>query len=166
MNGSPAFERAHDDYSAILLKALADRLAEAFAERLHERVRKEFWGYAADETLSNEELIAESYRGIRPAPGYPACPDHTEKGSALVSCWTWTAPPGFTLTENFRHDPDGGGERLVFQPSRSALFRRGPAGSGSGRRLRPAQGLDAWRRRKSGWRRIWAMSRRNRTRRL
>ena len=75
-----AFERDHDDYRAILLKALADRLAEAFAERLHERVRREFWGYAADETLSNDDLIAENYCGIRPAPGYPACPDHTEKG--------------------------------------------------------------------------------------
>ncbi len=74
-----AFERTHDDYSAILLKALADRLAEALAERLHERVRTEFWGYAADERLSNDDFIAENYRGIRPAPGYPACPDHTEK---------------------------------------------------------------------------------------
>ena len=73
------FEAAHDDYNAIMVKALADRLAEAFAERMHERVRKEFWGYAPDESLSNEELIAEAYRGIRPAPGYPACPDHTEK---------------------------------------------------------------------------------------
>ncbi|MDM4768254.1 methionine synthase [Pelomonas sp. SE-A7] len=69
----------HDDYSAIMLKALADRLAEALAERLHQRVRTEFWAYAADESLSNEELIAESYRGIRPAPGYPACPDHLVK---------------------------------------------------------------------------------------
>src|SRR4029434_9351989 len=66
------FEQAHDDYSSIMLKALADRLAEAFAERLHERVRREFWGYAADERLSNEQLIREEYRGIRPAPGYPA----------------------------------------------------------------------------------------------
>jgi 5-methyltetrahydrofolate--homocysteine methyltransferase len=73
------FEGRHDDYAAIMAKALADRLAEAFAERMHERVRKEFWGYAADERLSNEELIGEKYRGIRPAPGYPACPDHTEK---------------------------------------------------------------------------------------
>ncbi|MFP4649200.1 MAG: methionine synthase [Halorhodospira sp.] len=73
------FEAANDDYSAIMLKALADRLAEAFAERLHERVRKEFWGYAADEDLANEDLIKERYQGIRPAPGYPACPDHTEK---------------------------------------------------------------------------------------
>jgi 5-methyltetrahydrofolate--homocysteine methyltransferase len=69
----------HDDYSAIMLKALADRLAEAFAERLHQRVRTEFWGYAADEALSNEDLIAEKYRGICPAPGYPACPDHRVK---------------------------------------------------------------------------------------
>jgi 5-methyltetrahydrofolate--homocysteine methyltransferase len=69
----------HDDYSAIMLKALADRLAEAFAERLHQRVRTELWGYAPDEALSNEDLIAEKYRGIRPAPGYPACPDHRVK---------------------------------------------------------------------------------------
>jgi len=73
------FEAAHDDYSAILLKALADRLAEALAERMHQRVRTEIWGYAADEALDNEGLIAERYRGIRPAPGYPACPDHSEK---------------------------------------------------------------------------------------
>jgi 5-methyltetrahydrofolate--homocysteine methyltransferase len=75
-----AFEAAHDDYSAIMLKVLADRLAEAFAERLHERVRREFWSYAADERLSSNQLIEEAYRGIRPAPGYPACPDHTAKG--------------------------------------------------------------------------------------
>jgi len=73
------FDAVHDDYSAILLKALADRLAEAFAERLHERVRREFWGYAADEDLTAADLIGERYRGIRPAPGYPACPDHSEK---------------------------------------------------------------------------------------
>ena len=75
------FKRANDDYSAIMVKALADRLAEAFAERLHQRVRQEFWGYAADEALRAEDLIAEKYRGIRPAPGYPAQPDHTEKGT-------------------------------------------------------------------------------------
>jgi 5-methyltetrahydrofolate--homocysteine methyltransferase len=75
------FEADHDDYSAIMLKALADRLAEAFAERLHQRVRTELWGYAADEALSNEALIAEKYRGIRPAPGYPACPDHGVKAA-------------------------------------------------------------------------------------
>ncbi|MEJ2131518.1 MAG: vitamin B12 dependent-methionine synthase activation domain-containing protein, partial [Gammaproteobacteria bacterium] len=73
------FEADHDDYGAIMVKALADRLAEAFAERMHERIRREFWGYAADEKLSRAELVSEAYRGIRPAPGYPACPDHTEK---------------------------------------------------------------------------------------
>ncbi|HQD57448.1 MAG TPA: vitamin B12 dependent-methionine synthase activation domain-containing protein, partial [Candidatus Competibacteraceae bacterium] len=99
-----AFERAHDDYSAILLKALADRLAEALAERMHERVRQEFWGYAADERLSNEELIAESYRGIRPAPGYPACPDHTEKG---LLWWLLDVDRniGLHLTESFAMTP-------------------------------------------------------------
>jgi 5-methyltetrahydrofolate--homocysteine methyltransferase len=74
------FESKNDDYNAIMLKALADRLAEAFAEHLHERVRKEFWGYAAAEQLTSGDLIAETYRGIRPAPGYPACPDHLAKG--------------------------------------------------------------------------------------
>jgi 5-methyltetrahydrofolate--homocysteine methyltransferase len=95
-----AFERDHDDYSSILVKALADRLAESFAERMHQRVRKEFWGYASDETLSNQELIAEQYRGIRPAPGYPACPDHTEK--ALL--WKLIDPEhnaAITLTDSF-----------------------------------------------------------------
>jgi 5-methyltetrahydrofolate--homocysteine methyltransferase len=73
------FEDAHDDYSSIMLKSLADRLAEAFAEQMHERVRKDLWGYAADEHLDNVALIREEYRGIRPAPGYPACPEHTVK---------------------------------------------------------------------------------------
>ena len=95
-----AFEAAHDDYNAILLKALADRLAEAFAERLHERVRKEFWGYAPAEALSNQELIREGYQGIRPAPGYPACPDHSEK-AALFALLEAPARAGMTLTESF-----------------------------------------------------------------
>ena len=73
------FEKDHDDYNSIMIKALADRLAEAFAEYLHKKVRTEYWGYGVEETLSNEELIKEGYKGIRPAPGYPACPDHTEK---------------------------------------------------------------------------------------
>jgi 5-methyltetrahydrofolate--homocysteine methyltransferase len=94
------FEAKHDDYSAIMLKALADRLAEAFAEHLHHRVRTEFWGYAADESLSSEDLIAEKYRGIRPAPGYPACPDHTEKGD-LFKLLAADANAGLTLTESF-----------------------------------------------------------------
>jgi hypothetical protein len=74
------FHKTHDDYSSIMLKSLADRLAEAFAEYLHALVRREHWGYAADESLDSAALIAEEYQGIRPAPGYPACPDHTEKG--------------------------------------------------------------------------------------
>ncbi len=94
-----AFKADNDDYSAILLEALADRLAEAFAERLHERVRREFWGYAADERLDNAALIAESYRGIRPAPGYPACPDHTEKAT-LFDLLDATAVTGVQLTES------------------------------------------------------------------
>ena len=94
------FKADKDDYNAILLSALADRLAEAFAERLHQRVRKEFWGYAPDESLGNDELIAETYRGIRPAPGYPAQPDHTEKGT-LFRVLDAEAPAGVKLTENF-----------------------------------------------------------------
>jgi 5-methyltetrahydrofolate--homocysteine methyltransferase len=94
-----AFERENDDYSAIMLKALADRLAEAFAELMHTRVRREFWGYAADEQLSNEELIAEKYQGIRPAPGYPACPDHTEKGPLFALLGAEEI--GMSLTESY-----------------------------------------------------------------
>ena len=95
-----AFEAAHDDYSAILFKSLCDRLAEAFAERMHQRVRKEFWGYAADETLGNDQLIKEEYRGIRPAPGYPACPEHSEKG-ALFDLLDVPDRIGVSLTENY-----------------------------------------------------------------
>ena len=99
-----AFEAAHDDYSAILFKSLCDRLAEAFAEHLHLRVRREFWGYASEEALANDELIEEKYQGIRPAPGYPACPEHSEKGAAVrgarrdrrtsASCSPRTSPCG------------------------------------------------------------------------
>jgi 5-methyltetrahydrofolate--homocysteine methyltransferase len=98
------FEAAYDDYSSIMLKALADRLAEAFAERMHERVRREFWGYAADETLDSEALIREAYRGIRPAPGYPACPDHTEK-AAIWSLLDVERAAGIRLTESFAMFP-------------------------------------------------------------
>ena len=98
------FAAAHDDYNAILLKALADRLAEAFAERLHERVRREFWGYAPDEHLTNDDLIAEEYRGIRPAPGYPACPDHTEK-PGLFRLLDAEHTVGVTLTESMAMVP-------------------------------------------------------------
>ena len=98
------FEKDNDDYSAIMLKALADRLAEAFAERMHERVRKEFWGYDKDETLSNEALIDEKYKGIRPAPGYPACPDHTEK-KMLFELLEGKKNTGIFLTESFAMYP-------------------------------------------------------------
>jgi 5-methyltetrahydrofolate--homocysteine methyltransferase len=97
------FEADHDDYSSIMLKALADRLAEAFAERLHQRVRTELWGYAADEVLSHEQLIAEQYRGIRPAPGYPACPDHSVKRAMFT---TLAAPDiGMGLTDSLAMTP-------------------------------------------------------------
>jgi 5-methyltetrahydrofolate--homocysteine methyltransferase len=95
-----AFERAHDDYNAILLKALADRLAEASAEYFHEQVRRLHWGYASQESLTGEELIGEAYRGIRPAPGYPACPDHTEKAT-LWRLLDVERNAGITLTEGF-----------------------------------------------------------------
>ena len=94
------FEAEHDDYQSIMLKVLADRLAEAFAEHMHERVRKEFWGYEPQESLANDELIREKYRGIRPAPGYPACPDHTEK----ATLWELLEPDtnaGMSITESF-----------------------------------------------------------------
>jgi len=93
----------HDDYSAIMLKAIADRLAEAFAECLHHRVRTDLWGYAAGESLSNEDLIGEKYKGIRPAPGYPACPDHSVKKDmfALLQC----EEVGMTVTESLAMTP-------------------------------------------------------------
>ncbi|KQZ55312.1 methionine synthase [Rhizobium sp. Root149] len=94
------FERANDDYSSIMVKALADRFAEAFAERMHEQVRREYWGYAKDEQFSNEELVAEAYAGIRPAPGYPAQPDHTEKRT-LFDLLDAEKTTGVTLTESY-----------------------------------------------------------------
>ncbi len=118
------FEADHDDFSGILLKALADRLAEAFAEHLHERVRKEFWGYAADETLSNDELIREKYRGIRPAPGYPACPDHTEKGP-LFELLQAPERAGIRLTESFAMTPGAAVSGFYFSHPRSVYFGMG-----------------------------------------
>jgi 5-methyltetrahydrofolate--homocysteine methyltransferase len=114
------FKRANDDYSAIMVKALADRLAEAFAERLHYRVRTEFWGYAPDETLSNADLIAEKYRGIRPAPGYPAQPDHSEK--ATLFRLLYTERIGVSLTENFAMWPGAAVCGLYFSHPSSSYF--------------------------------------------
>ncbi len=115
------FEADHDDYNAILLKALADRLAEAFAERLHQRVRTEFWGYARDETLDNEALIDETYRGIRPAPGYPACPEHSEKAT-LFRLLDATGNAGMTLTENFAMLPTAAVSGYYFSHPKSQYF--------------------------------------------
>ncbi len=118
------FERDHDDYSSIMLKALADRLAEAFAERLHERVRKEFWGYAPTENLDNEALIDERYRGIRPAPGYPACPDHTEKG-LLWELLDVKRNTGIELTENYAMVPTAAVSGWYFAHPQARYFGLG-----------------------------------------
>src|SRR5216683_2439308 len=115
------FKNANDDYSSILCKALADRLAEAFAERLHARVRREFWGYAPDETLTPDQLILEQYKGIRPAPGYPAQPDHTEKAT-LFSLLDAENTAGVKLTENFAMWPGSSVSGLYFSHSESFYF--------------------------------------------
>jgi len=115
------FEADKDDYSAILLRALADRLAEAFAERLHERVRREFWAYAPDENLTNEQLVAEAYRGIRPAPGYPAQPEHTEKGT-LFKLLDAEARAGVKLTESFAMWPGSSVSGFYFSHPDSRYF--------------------------------------------
>jgi len=116
-----------DDYSSIMFKALADRLAEAFAERMHQRVRTEFWGYAADEQLSNAELIAEKYRGIRPAPGYPACPDHTVKGEMfrVLGC----ADIGMGLTESLAMTPAASVSGFYIAHPDAAYFNVGKIGA-------------------------------------
>ncbi len=116
-----AFEAQLDDYNSILLKALADRLAEAFAELLHARVRREFWGYAADEQLSNDALIDEKYRGIRPAPGYPACPEHTEKGP-LFDLLDAPNKAGITLTESYAMLPTAAVSGFYFSHPQAQYF--------------------------------------------
>ncbi len=118
------FEADHDDYSSILLKALADRLAEAFAECMHKRVRKEFWAYAPDENYSNDELIKEDYQGIRPAPGYPACPDHTEK----ATLWSLIEPDknaGITITESYAMLPTAAVSGFYFSHPDAKYFGTG-----------------------------------------
>lgn len=118
------FKAQGDDYSAILLQSLADRFAEAFAEHLHERVRKEFWGYQADEQLSNEDLIKEKYVGIRPAPGYPACPDHTEKAK-LFDWLDSTNAIGTMLTESFAMSPPSSVSGFYYSHPQSEYFNVG-----------------------------------------
>jgi 5-methyltetrahydrofolate--homocysteine methyltransferase len=119
------FEAAHDDYHAILLKALADRLAEAFAEHLHQRVRTEFWGYAREESLGNEELIREAYRGIRPAPGYPACPEHSEKDK-IFSLLDAPGNAGMGLTSGYAMTPAASVCGYYFAHPEAKYFVLGP----------------------------------------
>ncbi|KRT17209.1 methionine synthase [Pedobacter ginsenosidimutans] len=118
------FESNYDDYNSIMAKALADRLAEAFAERMHERVRKEYWGYAQDENLSNQELIKEEYAGIRPAPGYPACPEHTEKGT-LFQLLDAENKIGLHLTESYAMYPTAAVSGFYFAHPDSRYFGLG-----------------------------------------
>jgi 5-methyltetrahydrofolate--homocysteine methyltransferase len=118
------FEKDHDDYNSIMIKALADRLAEAFAECLHQRVRREFWGYAKDEQLGNDELIDEKYAGIRPAPGYPACPDHTEK-RILFDLLDAEARADIKLTESFAMYPASSVSGWYFSHPESRYFGLG-----------------------------------------
>lgn len=122
-----AFEEANDDYSAIILKALADRLAEAFAEHMHSRVRREFWGYVKDETLDNEQLIDEQYLGIRPAPGYPACPDHTEKGP-LFTVLEAEKRSGIIVTDAFAMVPTAAVSGFYISHPESRYFAVGKIG--------------------------------------
>jgi len=141
------FEDAGDDYSSIMLKALADRLAEAFAEYLHERVRKDLWGYAADEKLSNEQLIGEKYRGIRPAPGYPACPEHTIK--ADVFRILEAEDIGMSLTESYAMFPGAAVSGFYFAHPASKYFTVGKIGEDqvtdmAARRNVPIELLQRW----------------------
>lgn len=120
------FKKAHDDYSAIMVEAIGDRLAEAFAEYLHKRVRDE-WGFGRTEKLSNDELIEEKYRGIRPAPGYPACPDHTEK-ALLWELLDAEKQTGITLTESFAMNPGSSVSGLYFAHPEAKYFAVGKLG--------------------------------------
>ncbi|MEQ9415884.1 MAG: vitamin B12 dependent-methionine synthase activation domain-containing protein, partial [Cyclobacteriaceae bacterium] len=117
------YKADHDDYSEIMAKALADRLAEAFAELLHEKVRKEYWGYATSESLSDEDLIKEKYVGIRPAPGYPACPEHTEKGTLFQLLDAEKI--GMKLTESFAMYPAAAVSGFYFSHPESKYFGLG-----------------------------------------
>ncbi len=120
------FQARHDDYGAIMLKSIADRLAEAFAELLHERVRRDLWGYAADESLTNEDLIKEAYRGIRPAPGYPACPEHSVKREMFDVLGV--AEIGMALTENYAMTPASSVSGFYFSHAQSKYFNVGRIG--------------------------------------
>jgi 5-methyltetrahydrofolate--homocysteine methyltransferase len=142
------FEKAHDDYSSILLKALADRLAEAFAECLHRRVRTEFWGYDPEETLGNDSLIREEYQGIRPAPGYPACPDHTEKAT-LFELLSVESATGIQLTESFAMYPASSVSGWYFSHPSARYFNvgkidRDQVADYALRKNRPLEEIERW----------------------
>ena len=134
------FTDDHDDYSAIMLKALADRLAEAFAERLHQRVRTEFWGYASDEALSTEELIQEAYRGIRPAPGYPACPDHSVKRDMFRVLQAGSI--GMGLTESLAMTPAASVSGFYLAHPQAAYFNVGRIGDDQAEDWAQRQAID------------------------
>ncbi|GAB4487285.1 MAG: hypothetical protein OHK0045_07550 [Raineya sp.] len=143
-----AYEKDHDDYNSIMIKAIADRLAEAFAELMHERVRKEFWGYAPNENLSNEDLIKEKYIGIRPAPGYPACPDHTEKGM-IFQLLQATEKVGITLTESYAMYPTAAVSGMYFANPESKYFGLGKIGKDqvidyAQRKKMPIEEVERW----------------------
>jgi 5-methyltetrahydrofolate--homocysteine methyltransferase len=135
------FEARHDDYNSILLKALADRLAEAFAEQLHFRVRTEYWGYAESEQLSNEDLIRERYVGIRPAPGYPACPDHSEKAT-LFKLLQAEQNIGVELTEHFAMTPTASVSGFYYSHPQSSYFAVGKIGRDQVESLAARKGMD------------------------
>jgi 5-methyltetrahydrofolate--homocysteine methyltransferase len=141
------FIDAHDDYSGIMFKSLADRLAEAFAEYMHERIRTDFWGYAANEKLAVDALIKEQYQGIRPAPGYPACPDHTVKSDMfkLLQC----DEIGMTLTESFAMQPAAAVSGFYFAHKESKYFSVDKIGTDqledmAKRRNLPKEYLERW----------------------
>jgi 5-methyltetrahydrofolate--homocysteine methyltransferase len=125
-NREAVFQARHDDYGAIMLKAIADRVAEAFAELMHERVRKDLWGYAADEVLTNEQLINEGYRGIRPAPGYPACPEHSVKRAMFEALGA--VEIGMTLTESYAMMPASSVSGFYLAHPQSKYFSVGRIG--------------------------------------
>jgi 5-methyltetrahydrofolate--homocysteine methyltransferase len=142
------FEAAHDDYNAILLKAIADRLAEACAEYMHEQVRKDHWGYAVEETLDIASLISEYYKGIRPAPGYPACPDHTEKAT-LWKLLDVENKTGITLTESFAMVPTAAVSGFYYAHPESSYFATGKVGRDqiedyAKRKGMPLQKVERW----------------------
>jgi 5-methyltetrahydrofolate--homocysteine methyltransferase len=141
------FEAAHDDYHSIMLKALADRLAEAFAEAMHARVRREFWGYASEEHLENHDLIAEKYSGIRPAPGYPACPDHTVKAPFFGHLNAGEID--MSITESFAMMPAASVSGFYFSHPDSTYFNVGKIGTDqlenmAARRGMPRKELERW----------------------